>query len=262
MALAGRVVLVTGGCGGIGHAAALRLLAEGASVVLADLAPPEGAQAAALAPFAGQVLSCTCDVTRRDEVAAAVAAAQARFGRLDGLVTAAGVDRRHPLAALDDEEFAAILDINLLGSFRAAQLAAAAMVGRPAGGAPGTPAGGAIVFISSVNARIGTATHTAYGASKGAIAQMTRILAVELAPQGIRVNAVGPGTVRTRMLDDLAARRPEALERLLLRTPMGRFAEPAEIAAAIAFLLSDDASYITGQTLYVDGGRLAQNMPG
>lgn len=258
IAQAGRVVLVTGGCGGIGHATALRLLGDGASVVLADLAPPEGPQAVALAPFAGQVLFCGCDVTRRAEVAAAVTAAQARFGRLDGLVTAAGVDRRHRLAELDDEEFAAILDVNLLGSFRAAQLAAAVMGDRPAGGGPG----GAIVLVSSVNARIGTATHTAYGASKGAIAQMTRIMAVELAPRGIRVNAVGPGTVRTRMLDDLAARRPEALERLLLRTPMGRFAEPAEIAAAVSFLLSDDASYITGQTLYVDGGRLAQNMPG
>jgi NAD(P)-dependent dehydrogenase (short-subunit alcohol dehydrogenase family) len=257
MSNAGRTTVITGACGGIGFACAKQLLEEGARVALADTMVPSEAQRAVLHAHEGRVLVHHCDVTHRAGVAAMVDSTLESFGRIDGLVTAAGIDRRHDMFALTDEEFAKILDVNLIGSFRTAQLVAGVMRERP----PAHPSSSAIVLVSSVNAKIGTPTHTAYAASKGAIAQMTRVMAVELAPYGIRVNAVGPGTIRTRMLDDLLARQSNALDKVLLRTPLGRVGEPAEVATATAFLLSDAASYITGQTLYVDGGRLAQNLP-
>jgi NAD(P)-dependent dehydrogenase (short-subunit alcohol dehydrogenase family) len=180
-----------------------------------------------------------------------------RFGQIDGLVNSAGVDQHHPLLELTDQEFLSIFDVNVLGSFRAAQIVARRMAQEPRQ----PPQSYSIVHLSSVNAQIGTATHTAYGASKGAIAQMTRVMAVELAPLGIRVNAVGPGTIRTQMLDQLVAKRPDALRSVLQRTPLGRVGEPNEVASVISFLVGDGASYITGQTIYVDGGRIAQNLP-
>ena len=129
------------------------------------------------------------------------------------------------------------------------------MIGAPRAGS------GAIVFVSSVNAVIATPTHLAYATSKGAVAQMTRGLAMELAGENVRVNAVGPGTVRTAMLDDLLQQKPDAMTAILRRTPLGRLAEPREIASVVAFLLSNHASFVTGQTIYVDGGRTCKTSP-
>lgn len=248
------VVIISGGCGGIGFAAARFLLERGGFVVLADTAAPDSAQNDALAGYGERAAFVHCDVTHHKDAETVVATAQTRFGRINGLVTSAGLDRHHDWSDLDDAEFKSIMDVNVLGSFRLAQAAAKRMVSTPGA------ASRAIVFVSSVNAMIATPTHLAYATSKGAVAQMTRAMAVELATHNIRVNAVGPGTVRTAMLDDLLKLKPDAMSAILRRTPLGRLAEPEEVASVVGFLLSDHASFITGQTIYVDGGRTVQNL--
>jgi len=253
MSFEGKHYIITGGAGGIGLAIARWLLAKGANVSLADLAPP----AAGLLP---DETDCTffhaCNIRYMNEVEALVEAAVTRFGLPDGIVTSAGVDRHHSIFDLTDAEFGEIIDINVLGSFRLVQACARRWRDAPRQ----APQSYAVVLLSSVNAVIATPTHTAYATSKGAIAQMTRVLAVELAGFGVRVNAMAPGTVRTAMLDRLQAARPNALAKIIDRTPLGRVAEPQEIAGGIAYLLSDQASYVTGQTLFADGGRTVQNL--
>jgi glucose 1-dehydrogenase len=253
-----QVIIVTGGLGGIGFATSAMLAERGARVVMADRAEPSKRQRGVLERHAGRHVLVHCDVTSRSDVEKTVARALDVFGRIDGLVNSAGIDRRTPLFEVTDEAFKQILDINLLGSFRFAQLVAKQMVRQ---GVP-KDRSYSIVHLSSVNAKIGSATHMDYSATKGAIAQMTRVMAVELAAHGIRVNAVGPGTIRTDMLDRWVAANPHALDSVHLRTPMKRVGEPGEVAAVISFLLSNESSYVTGQTFYVDGGRIAQNLPG
>ncbi|MCC6870608.1 MAG: SDR family oxidoreductase [Burkholderiales bacterium] len=253
----GRVFIVTGGLGGIGFSTARMLLAQGARIAIADRSEPSMAQRALLDGDARSHIAIQCDVTSRADVQATVNRTLDAFGRIDGLVNSAGVDRRTPLFDITDEAFGEIIDVNVLGSFRFAQVVARVMARQ------GVPESGSysIVHLSSVNAVIGSATHTEYAATKGAIAQMTRVMAVELAPHGIRVNAVGPGTIRTEMLDRWVEANPRALDGVHARTPLKRVGEPGEVAAVISFLLSNEASYVTGQTYYVDGGRIAQNLP-
>lgn len=253
MSLLGRSYIVTGGAGGIGLATVRLLAGQGARVTMADLAPPP---AEPLAEFGPAVRFRRCDVTKGADVEAVLDAATDAFGLPDGLVTSAGIDRHHDFLALDAEEFAQILDVNVLGSFRFAQACARLWARAPRA----APDSYAVVLLSSVNAVIATPTHTAYATSKGAIAQMVRVLAVELAGYGVRVNAMAPGTVHTAMLDRLMTDRPDAMQAILARTPLGRVADPSEVAAGISYLLSDAASYVTGQTLFADGGRTAQNL--
>ena len=251
-----RAIVVSGGSGGIGFAAATFLLERGGRVALIDSVAPNAAQKVSLSNYGERAIALVSDVTRREDVERAVQAAWDGFGRIDGLVNCAGVDRHHDFMDLRDEEFADILDINVLGSFRLSQAVARRMIDSRTASRSSC----SIVHLSSVNALVATATHLAYATSKGAIAQMTRAMAVELAPHNVRVNAVGPGTVRTPMLDDLLKLKPDAMTSILRRTPLGRLAEPIEVAAVIGFLLSDHASFITGQTIYVDGGRTVQNL--
>ena len=190
----------------------------------------------------------------REDVENLVAAATAAFGEIDVLVNNAAILVAADFLDLAEADFDRVLRVNLKGAFLCGQAVARHMVERvKAGGAPG-----AIVNLSSVNAVFAIANQVPYSVSKGGINQLTKVMALSLAPFGIRVNAIGPGSINTEMLASVMD-NPEARRRILSRTPLGRVGEPAEIAAIAAFLASDEASYITGQTIYADGGRLPLN---
>jgi NAD(P)-dependent dehydrogenase (short-subunit alcohol dehydrogenase family) len=254
MNLSGKATIVTGGAGGIGYAIAERFATEGAKVLIADVDEARGAKAAAALSERGEVKFHRTDVASRTDIEGMVAAAIEAFGRIDVLVNNAGIVHAADFLDLREEDFDRVLGVNLKGSFLAGQAVARHMVERvKAGEKPG-----AIVNMSSVNAVFAIANQVPYSISKGGISQLTKVMSLGLAPYGIRVNAIGPGSIRTDMLasvnDD-----PAAKNRLLSRTPLGRIGEPAEIAAIAAFLASDEASYVTGQTIYADGGRLPLN---
>ncbi|WP_432067797.1 SDR family NAD(P)-dependent oxidoreductase [Streptomyces sp. C10-9-1] len=238
-------VLVTGGARGIGAAITRRLASEGARVLVADV-DAEAAEETAAAVDGAE--ACRVDVADRADAEAAVARAAERFGRLDVLVNNAfsAIDHAGPFEELPDQAWARDLDICLGGAMRCARAALPALAA--AGGR------GAIVNIGSVNAEQSFGGH-AYSAAKAGLASLTRTLAAEAAPRGVRVNQVNPGTVRTRAWEG----RPEVLRALGEVYPLGRVGEPEDVAAAVAFLASGDAAWITGTTLRVDGGLLAVN---
>ena len=245
--LANRRILVTGAARGLGLATAQRCVAEGASVMLADVLPEGAARAAELGENAAFI---ACDVTCRDDIAAAIAATAARFGGLDGLVNNAGIAPKGDILSETPEQFDRVIATNLTAAFHATQLAVPHM--RSAGG-------GVIVNMSSVNALLTIPALLAYNVAKGGLNQLTRNTAVALAPLGIRVVGIGPGTILTDLAKQAVLSDDAARRQILSRTPLGRAGEPEEIAAIAAFLLSDEASYITGETLYADGGRLGLN---
>jgi NAD(P)-dependent dehydrogenase (short-subunit alcohol dehydrogenase family) len=247
MRLQNRTIFITGAASGIGMAIAERAIAEGAQVALVER---DGAVAAEIAEGLGDTaLGIGCDVTDSDAIRGAVAAAIAHFGRLDGVVhNAAAPSLDDTVVDLDPRQWQLELDVSLTGAFLLSKYAVPAM----------SAAGGSIIFIASQYGSVGTTTSPAYCAAKGGVVNLARALAVDHAGQGIRVNSLSPGPVGTSRLlqrwPDLAA----ADAALGPSTLLGRIARPAEIAAAAAFLLSDDASYITGTDLKVDGGFTAR----
>ncbi|MCC0037735.1 MAG: SDR family oxidoreductase [Brucellaceae bacterium] len=254
MALDGKTAIVTGAAGGIGYAIAERLLRDGARVVVGDINAEAGTAAVEDLGKLGEARFVKTDVGKRLDVHNLVAATIDMFGDVDILVNNAGVVHGADFLDLKEDDFDRVLRINLKGSFLAGQAVARYMVDKVKNGGPA----GVIVNMSSVNAVFAIANQVPYSVSKGGVNQLTKAMALSLAPYGIRVNAIGPGSIMTDMLasvnDD-----PAAKNRILSRTPLGRIGMPAEIAAIASFLASEDASYITGQTIYADGGRLPLN---
>jgi len=249
--LGGRVVVITGAAQGIGAACARRLVTDGAAVALWDMADGPGqALTDELMAAGAKALYRHCNVAKKAEVDAALAATLAHFGRVDGLVNNAGIFKAAAFLDITEADWDAVLDVNLKGSFLVGQAVARELVkaGR-----------GAIVNMSSVNGTLAIPSIASYNASKGAINQLTRVMALSLADQGVRVNAVAPGTIATELAKNAVLTSEEAKARILSRTPMKRLGEPGEIADVVAFLLSDASSYVTGEIVVVDGGRMTLN---
>ena len=248
-ALHGRVAVITGAAQGIGAACAERLAGDGAAVALWDVDDARAAQlAATLRSQGARAQAMHCDVSRKSDVDAALAATLAAFNKVDALVNNAGIFKAADFIDITEADWDQVINVNLKGSFLVGQAVARAMTG-----------GGAIVNMSSVNGSMAIPSIASYNASKGAIDQLTRVMALALADRGIRVNAVGPGTIATELARAAVLGSDEARERILSRTPLRRLGEPAEIADVVAFLLSDASSYVTGEIVYVDGGRRALN---
>ncbi len=247
MKLSQKVAIVTGATQGIGLACAQRLVAEGAKVMLVDI-KPEGEQAAVA--LGEQARFFAADVSQKADVDALVAATMKEFGRIDILVNNAGVTCAADFLDVTEEDFDRVMRINLKSMFLCGQAVAREMVKQQSG---------CIINMSSVNAELAIPNQVPYVVSKGAINQLTKVMSLNLVNHGIRVNGIGPGTILTELAKKAVMASPESRQTILSRTPMGRCGEPEEVAGIAAFLASDDASYMTGQTIYVDGGRLALN---
>lgn len=255
------VVIVTGGARGIGLACSRRFQKDGYRVVIADKDEAAGHSAQEdITANGGQAVYVKADVAERLDIRNLVAVALEEFDRVDVLINNAGTNTYKSFLELEEEDWDRIMRVNLTGPFLASQAVARQFVQQIEAGIE--PDGGAcysIINISAVDAIMSNADQIPYAVSKGGLNQLTKVLSLALAPQGIRVNAVAPGTIMTETtrptLDDGKSRK-----RVLDRTPLGRIGSPEEIAGIVSFLASPAASYMTGQCLYADGGRLNQNV--
>lgn len=242
--LDGRVILVAGGAGGLGAPLAKALAQRGARLMIADIDEKLAGEAAK--GIGGEARATALNVTDSASCEAAVKLAVATFGRLDGLLNASGVYRvGRVLDELDDESWERTIDVNVTGAFRLARAAGRVMVAQRAG---------SIVTIASVSSVVANPRYAAYATSKAAVANMTRVMAVEWARTGVRVNAIGPAVIPTAMTKQIID-NDEDREGALARIPMGRFGTPGDLIGAAVFLLSPASAFVTGQILFVDGGR-------
>ena len=249
MNLPDRVALVTGAGRGIGAATAQKLAREGAAVVVADLdRGPAEEVAAAIRAADGRALSVACDVSSREQVEAAVEQAVGEYGKLDILVACAGILRDNLLFKMSDDDWDAVIDTHLKGTFLAARAAQKHMVAQKYG---------KMVFISSTSA-LGNRGQANYSAAKAGLQGLARTLAIELGPFNVNVNAVAPGFIDTRMTRATAERIGVDFEQMkadaAARTPLRRVGQPEDVANVIAFLVNDESSYVSGQTIYIAGG--------
>ena len=246
-----KVCLITGGAQGIGEACARLFLEQGAKVVIVDVDKEKGqALASQLQQQGHEILFLASDVGNKVEVDAVIAQVLAQHGRLDVLVSNAGIFKAAPFLEVSESDFDEVLRVNLKGAFLVGQAAARVMKEK---------GGGAIVHMSSVNAVMAIPEIASYNVSKGGLNQLTRAMALALADDGIRVNAVAPGTIATELASKAVLTSDDARNKILGRTPMKRLGNPSEVAHVVAFLASDAASYITGEVITVDGGRMALN---
>lgn len=250
MRFAGKVIVITGAAQGIGRACAVRFLSEGAKVVIADVNAERLAATAGEIGSSDTVLAVVTDVARKDQVDALIATTVAQFGRIDVMVNNAGIAPVMEFLDVTEAIYDRVLEVNLKGAFLGTQAAARAMIAQGQGGV--------IINMSSINSGLANPNVATYAISKGGMNQVTSTAAVAFAPHGIRVCGVGPGTIATEIIKGAFTERA-GMHAILARTPLGRLGEPEEIAGVVAFLASDDASYITGETIYPDGGRRILN---
>lgn len=242
------IALVTGAAQGIGLACAEALLEQGHFVILSDI--NADLVKAASQKLGNQTDFVVCDMGDPKAINAMFDAIEAKHGGISVLVNNAGIAMPKPFFETSVEDFRKVIDINLVGVFLAIQRAAKSMIANKIEGA--------IVNMSSINAVVAIPTIASYCASKGGVMQLTKATSLALAPHGIRVNAVGPGSIDTEMMAGVNA-NPEAMKMVMSRTPLQRIGSPREIGDVVAFLAGPKASYITGETIYVDGGRLGMN---
>lgn len=241
------LALVTGAAQGIGYACAEALKEDGMRVILSDI---NGEGVAKAAADLGAVAGLTCDMGDKDAVSAMFDQIEAEHGPVEVLVNNAGIAMPGDFLTYDMDAFEKVINVNLRGLFQASQRAAQTMVDKGIEGA--------IVNMSSVNAQVAIPSIPAYCASKGGVMQLTKAMALALAKNNIRVNAVGPGSIDTEMMAGVNA-NPDAMKMVMSRTPLQRVGTAREIGDVVAFLASKKASYITGETIYVDGGRIGMN---
>lgn len=247
-----KVAIVTGGDTGIGKAICVAMAREGAKVVIdyhGDRAPAE-ALVREISALGSSACAVGADVSKAEDVRALVSAAVERFGKLDVMVNNAGIEEQHPFIEMPLEAYEKTIAVNLTGTWLGCQLAAQQMVKQQRGGR--------IINISSVHEDITMPTNAAYCASKGAIRMLTRTIAVELAQYGITVNDVCPGAIDTP-IDAPVKRDPEKMHQLLAEIPMRRMGRPEEVAQLCVYLASEDAAYVTGASLFIDGGMSKQS---
>jgi NAD(P)-dependent dehydrogenase (short-subunit alcohol dehydrogenase family) len=259
MKLSQRVAVISGAAQGIGAACARAFAEEGAHLVVSDVNEVGGAALVrSIASAGGTAVFCRADVGDKRDAERLIAHAVDAFGRLDVLVNNAGIVHAADFVDLAEEDFDRVLRVNLKGAFLCGQAAVRQMLKQPPRG-DGASGRGVVINMSSVNAVLAIANQVPYTVSKGALNQLTKVMAIGLADKGIRVVGIGPGSIATEMLKNAVLTNEAAKTRILSRTPMGRLGEPDEIARVAVFLAGDDASYLTGSTLYPDGGRLALN---
>jgi glucose 1-dehydrogenase len=249
MRLKDKVAVVTGASNGIGLAICERYLAEGVKLVMADIDTEKGEAEAERLGSTGEVIFIESDVGDRSSVDLLFSKAADHFGRIDIAVANAGILRTGAFVDISEEDFDAVIRVNLKGAFLTGQAAARQMCLQ-------NPQGGTIINMSSTNQVMAIPQIAPYVVSKGGVGQLTKVMAISLVEQDIRVNGIGPGSVATEMFEKNIATNESALAAVMSRTPMKRPADPHEIASIAVFLASDDSSYITGQTIFADGGRL------
>jgi glucose 1-dehydrogenase len=247
-----KVAIVTGAATGIGQAIAIRFAREGAAVVVDYVGAPDAPKETLdqITAIGGKAIALAADVSKPDQVLNLINTAVKTFGRLDIVVNNAGIETKRPFVDFPFDALEKILAVNLVGPFLVAQAAARQMIQQGFGGR--------IINISSIHEDLPMPTNAAYCASKGGLRTLTRTIAVELAPHNITVNNIGPGAVYTPIDADIQA-QPALEKALMAEIPLNRWGKPEEIAGLAAYLASEEASYITGSTYFIDGGMLRQS---